>query len=462
MTLSCTASTIPRARLILGVVGALRHGSPIVHTVRPTPEAYAAASGSLYFGVPTVWSRICANTAAARALTSARLLVSGSAPLPVPLFERIVKLTGLTPIERYGMSETLITLSTRSTGERRPGWVGSPIRGVRTRLLDQSGNPVPHDGETVGRLEVAGDTLFGGYLGNPAKTAESMTADGWFKTGDIAAIDEQGLHRIVGRESVDMIKSGGYRVGAGEVEQALLNHPEVRELRSSVFPTTIWGRESSRTWWATVTTMVRCLISSRAPFDPQTSARDPIRRYPAAQRDGQSPEEDPDRRSPDEAMSLERAEIRTETHRNVAVLIIDHPRRHNALTGGMLDELISVLEQLADDPAISVVVLTGTGAQFCAGMDIRELRSARVEGIRMEDRVTDAEEALAAFPKPTIAAIRGYCIGGGAQLALACDFRVAAEGSEFAVTPAKLGVIYPARTIRRMVLTLALPRQNGW
>ncbi|MGX6509949.1 enoyl-CoA hydratase/isomerase family protein [Rhodococcus sp. SJ-2] len=153
-------------------------------------------------------------------------------------------------------------------------------------------------------------------------------------------------------------------------------------------------------------------------------------------------------------MSLERAEIRTETHRNVAVLIIDHPRRHNALTGGMLDELISVLEQLADDPAISVVVLTGTGAQFCAGMDIRELRSARVEGIRMEDRVTDAEEALAAFPKPTIAAIRGYCIGGGAQLALACDFRVAAEGSEFAVTPAKLGVIYPARTIRRMVLTL--------
>ncbi len=215
--------------LILGVVGALRHGSPIVHTVRPTPEAYAAASGSLYFGVPTVWSRICANTAAARALTSARLLVSGSAPLPVPLFERIVKLTGLTPIERYGMSETLITLSTRSTGERRPGWVGSPIRGVRTRLLDQSGNPVPHDGETVGRLEVAGDTLFGGYLGNPAKTAESMTADGWFKTGDIAAIDEQGLHRIVGRESVDMIKSGGYRVGAGEVEQALLNHPEVRE-----------------------------------------------------------------------------------------------------------------------------------------------------------------------------------------------------------------------------------------
>ncbi|RVW07781.1 acyl-CoA synthetase [Prescottella agglutinans] len=215
--------------LILGVVGALRHGSPLVHTVRPTPESYAAADGSLYFGVPTVWSRVCADEAVARALGSARLLVSGSAPLPVPVFERMRTLTGSAPIERYGMSETVITLSTRFDGERRPGWVGLPLRGVATRLRDQAGNPVPHDGETLGQLEIAGPTLFDGYLGNFEKTAESMTADGWFKTGDIAVVDEQGFHRIVGRESIDMIKSGGYRIGAGEVEQALLNHPDVRE-----------------------------------------------------------------------------------------------------------------------------------------------------------------------------------------------------------------------------------------
>lgn len=153
-------------------------------------------------------------------------------------------------------------------------------------------------------------------------------------------------------------------------------------------------------------------------------------------------------------MSTERAEIRTDLQRGIAVLTIDHPRRHNSLTGEMIDEFISVLVELADDPTVSVVVLTGAGAHFCAGMDIRELSSARAEGIRMEERVTDAEEALADFPKPTIAAIRGYCIGGGAQLALACDLRVAARGSEFAFTPAKLGVIYPARTIRRMVRIL--------
>ncbi|WP_040789096.1 acyl-CoA synthetase [Nocardia paucivorans] len=215
--------------LVLGVLGALRVGSPLVHTVRPTAAAYAAAGGSLYFGVPTVWSRVSADPTAARALAGARLLVSGSAPLPVPVFERLAALTGSGPVERYGMSETMITVSTGFDGERRPGWVGRPIEGVRTRLRTESGSEVPHDGESLGRLEVAGPTLFDGYLNDRAKTAATMTEDGWFMTGDIAVIDPEGFHRIVGRESVDMIKSGGYRIGAGEVEQALLAHPGVRE-----------------------------------------------------------------------------------------------------------------------------------------------------------------------------------------------------------------------------------------
>jgi fatty acid CoA ligase FadD36 len=215
--------------LLLGVLGALRCGSPLIHTVRPKPDAYAAAQGSLYFGVPTVWSRICADPAAARRLSAARLLVSGSAPLPVPVFEALRALTGHHPIERYGMTETLITVSGRVDGERRAGWVGQAIRGVRTRLRDDAGRDVPHDGETVGHLQVAGPTLFDGYLGDPIKTAAEFTNDGWFATGDVAVIDSQGFHRIVGRESIDLIKSGGYRIGAGEVEHAILNHPAVAE-----------------------------------------------------------------------------------------------------------------------------------------------------------------------------------------------------------------------------------------
>ncbi|MFI5501552.1 acyl-CoA synthetase [Nocardia asteroides] len=216
--------------LILGLLGPLRVGSPVIHTGKPTPEAYAAAGGSLYFGVPTVWSRVVEQPELARRLGKARLLVSGSAPLPVPVFEKLAELTGQAPVERYGMSETMITLSTRADGERRPGWVGTPVRGVQTRLRDESGAPVPHDGESIGALQVRGPMLFGGYLNRPEATAADWTEDGWFRTGDVAVIDAEGFHRIVGRESIDLIKSGGYRIGAGELETALLGHPAVAEV----------------------------------------------------------------------------------------------------------------------------------------------------------------------------------------------------------------------------------------
>jgi fatty acid CoA ligase FadD36 len=215
--------------LVLGVLGALRAGSALVHTVRPTPAAYAAAGGTMYFGVPTVWSRIVAEPDHARALQGARLLVSGSAALPEPVFTGIEVLCGQRPIERYGMTETLITVSTRASGERRRGSVGLPLAGVRTRIVDDTGAPLPHDGESVGALEVQAPTLFDGYLHRPDDTARSYTADGWFRTGDAATVAADGFHRIVGRQSTDLIKTGGFRVGAGEVEGALLAHPAVRE-----------------------------------------------------------------------------------------------------------------------------------------------------------------------------------------------------------------------------------------
>ncbi|AYM41302.1 acyl-CoA synthetase [Mycobacteroides chelonae] len=215
--------------LVLGLLGSLRVGNRFVHTVKPTPEAYAATPGTLYFGVPTVWSRVAADQSCARALSSARLLVSGSAPLPVPVFDQLRALTGHAPIERYGATETVITLSTRADGERRAGWVGHPLTGVQTRLLAEDGGAAPHDGETVGQLQVQGPTLFSGYLNLPEKTAEVLTEDGWYRTGDVAVVDADGMHRIVGRESVDLIKSGGYRIGAGEIETVLLGHPGIVE-----------------------------------------------------------------------------------------------------------------------------------------------------------------------------------------------------------------------------------------
>jgi fatty acid CoA ligase FadD36 len=208
--------------LVLGVLGALRTGSRLVHTGKPRPERYAAAGGTLYFGVPTVWGRVAADPDSATALKRARLLVSGSAPLPAPVFRDLERLTGQRPIERYGMTETLITISTRADGDRRQGVVGVPLPGVAARLV--------RDGDSeIGELQVRGPTLFTEYLDRPEATKESFTPDGWFRTGDMAIREPDGVYRIVGRASTDLIKSAGYRVGAGEVENALLDHPSVRE-----------------------------------------------------------------------------------------------------------------------------------------------------------------------------------------------------------------------------------------
>lgn len=213
--------------LVLGVLGPLHIGSGLHHTGRPTPAAYAAAGGSLLFGVPTVWSRIAADSASARALRGARLLVSGSAALPAPVFDSLLAQCGQAPVERYGMTETLITLAARADEPRVRGRVGGPLPGIEARAVGDDGHRVPAG--AMGDLEVRGASVFGGYLNRPDATAGSFTADGWFRTGDVAVTDPSGSWRIVGRAASDLIKSGGYRIGAGEVEDALLSHPSVGE-----------------------------------------------------------------------------------------------------------------------------------------------------------------------------------------------------------------------------------------
>ena len=150
--------------------------------------------------------------------------------MPVPVFDGLAATSGHQPVERYGSSESLITLSTLAAGVRRPGWVGLPLTGVQTRLVSEDGDEVPHDGESIGRLHVKSPAMFDEYLNRADATAEVLGADGWYRTGDVAVIDHDGMHRIVGRESVDLIKTGGFRVGAGEIETTLLGHPGVREV----------------------------------------------------------------------------------------------------------------------------------------------------------------------------------------------------------------------------------------
>ncbi|MEU0391509.1 enoyl-CoA hydratase/isomerase family protein [Streptomyces sp. NPDC006208] len=131
----------------------------------------------------------------------------------------------------------------------------------------------------------------------------------------------------------------------------------------------------------------------------------------------------------------------------VATVVISNPAKRNAMTAGMWSSLPGLLDELAADPSVRVLVLTGSGDTFCAGADISSLRGP---GEDPQALAVGAEEALAAFPKPTLAVVRGYCVGGGSQLAAACDLRFAAEGALFGVTPAKLGIVYPAASTRRL------------
>ncbi|MGW1888959.1 acyl-CoA synthetase [Streptomyces sp. NPDC002004] len=234
--------------LILGILGPLRRGGEVRHLGRFSTKGVArelACGATMLFGVPTMYHRIAetlpGDPELARALSGARLLVSGSAALPVHDHERIEAATGRPVIERYGMTETLMLCSVRWTppgsrpggradGGARPGTVGVPLPGVDLRLVDEAGAPIgTYDGESVGEIQVRGTNLFTEYLNRPDATAAAFAEDGWFRTGDMAVRDPDGSLRIVGRKATDLIKSGGYKIGAGEIENALLEHPGVRE-----------------------------------------------------------------------------------------------------------------------------------------------------------------------------------------------------------------------------------------
>ncbi|MEV6164305.1 acyl-CoA synthetase [Streptomyces sp. NPDC052052] len=227
--------------LILGVLGPLRRGGSVRHLGRFSTDGVArelSSGGTMLFGVPTMYHRLAealdgsapGAPGLAKALAGARLLVSGSAALPVHDHERIAAATGRRVIERYGMTETLMNTGVRADGEARPGSVGTPLPGVELRLVEEDGTVLTASGpDAIGEIQVRGPNLFTGYLNRPDATAAALTEDGWFRTGDMATLDTDGQVRIVGRKATDLIKSGGYKIGAGEIENALLDHPGVRE-----------------------------------------------------------------------------------------------------------------------------------------------------------------------------------------------------------------------------------------
>jgi len=198
----------------------------------------AAGELTLFMAVPTIYGKLITAWEAAaperrRAWSAGcapprmRLMVSGSAALPVQRLERWREISGHVLLERYGMTEIGMALSNPLHGERRPGFVGTPLPGVDVHLVDEAGRPVVRGETTPGEIEVRGATVFLEYWRRPEATAAAFR-DGWFRTGDVAVLDD-GAYRILGRSSVDIIKTGGYKVSALEVEEVLRTHPAIAE-----------------------------------------------------------------------------------------------------------------------------------------------------------------------------------------------------------------------------------------
>ncbi|WP_428261884.1 AMP-binding protein [Haliangium sp.] len=232
--------------LAIGVHGALLRGMSISLLPRFDAEAVVAAmaaGGTIFMGVPTMYRLLLdhleVTPGAAATLARARLFTAGSAALPAADFARFEALTGHRILERYGMSETLLTLSNPVVGERRPGSVGLPVPGFDIRVVDENGHDVTPG--QPGELWVRGVGLMNGYWNQPEATRQAFR-DGWFLTGDVVARDPDGYVRILGRRSVDIIKSGGFKISAREIEEVLATHPAVAEVAVVGLTDPTWGQ----------------------------------------------------------------------------------------------------------------------------------------------------------------------------------------------------------------------------
>jgi malonyl-CoA/methylmalonyl-CoA synthetase len=191
---------------------------------------------NVFMAVPTIYFKLIAHwenlpideqTELTNIMSQFRFMVSGSAALPVSVMEKWEKISQHTLLERYGMTEIGMGLSNPYQGKRYAGHVGYPLPGVQVRLADEQDNEIPST--EIGEIQVKGATVFNEYWRKPEATAESFTKDGWFKTGDVATVDTEGGYRILGRNSVDIIKSGGYKISALEIEEVLRTHPSVSD-----------------------------------------------------------------------------------------------------------------------------------------------------------------------------------------------------------------------------------------
>lgn len=210
-------------------------------------DAFQKGRINLFMAVPTIYFKLIAHwenlpeaqqKAITETLSKFRLMVSGSAALPVSVMEKWKNISHHTLLERYGMTEIGMGISNPYDGERKAGYIGQPLAGVRARLVDENNKTVKRG--QPGEIQIKGKNVFLEYWNKPEATQKTFTDDGWFKTGDVAVV-ENGYYRILGRDSIDIIKSGGYKISALEIEEVLRTHPQIKDCSVVGIPNEEWG-----------------------------------------------------------------------------------------------------------------------------------------------------------------------------------------------------------------------------
>jgi malonyl-CoA/methylmalonyl-CoA synthetase len=210
-------------------------------------EAFQKGQINVFMAVPTIYFKLIAHWESlpteeqekiSDTLAKFRLMVSGSAALPVSVMEKWKGISGHTLLERYGMTEIGMGISNPYQGERRAGHIGQPLPGVKVRLVNEQDQVL--EARQPGEIQVKGPNVFLEYWNKPEATQQAFTEDGWFKTGDVAIV-EDGYYRILGRDSIDILKSGGYKISALEIEEVLRTHPAINDCSVVGIPDEEWG-----------------------------------------------------------------------------------------------------------------------------------------------------------------------------------------------------------------------------
>lgn len=226
-------------------------------------DIFMVGKVNVFMAVPTIYFKLIsyydslprsAQFELSERMKTFRLMVSGSAALPISVMEKWQQISGHYLLERYGMTEIGMAISNPYIGERRAGHIGQPLKGVEVRLCDEQDMKIPL--EQPGEIQIKGPSVFKEYWGKQEATAKAFTKDGWFKTGDIALM-ENGYFKILGRDSIDIIKSGGYKISALEIEEVLRTHPDIKDCAVVGIPDDEWGEK------------VVAALATNAPIDTE-------------------------------------------------------------------------------------------------------------------------------------------------------------------------------------------------